>query len=63
MKVCKSCDISSKMKKDLCVSTTGLYIGVKKYSSIFVLVHVLVHVRDKKYKIYKSNFNKFSLHG
>lgn len=57
MKVCKSCDISSKMKKDLCVSTTGLYIGVKKYSSIFVLVHV----RDKKYKIYKSNFNKFSL--
>lgn len=59
MKVCKSCDISSKMKKDLCVSTTGLYIGVKKYSSIFVLVHV----RDKKYKIYKSNFNKFSLHG
>lgn len=59
MKVCKSCDISSKMKKDLCVSTTGLYIGVKKYSSIFVLVHV----RDKKYNIYKSNFNKFSLHG
>lgn len=59
MKVCKSCDISSKMKKDLCVSTTGLYIGVKKYSSIFVLVHV----RDKKYKIYKSNFYKFSLHG
>lgn len=59
MKVCKSCDISSKMKKDLCVSTTGLYIGVKKYSSIFVLVHA----RDKKYKIYKSNFNKFSLHG
>lgn len=57
MKVCKSCDISSKMKKDLCVSTTDLYIGVKKYSSIFVLVHV----RDKKYKIYKSNFNKFSL--
>lgn len=41
------------MKKDLSVSTTDLYIGMKKYSSIFVLAHV----RDKKYKIYKSNFN------
>lgn len=32
------------MKKDLSVSTTDLYIGMKKYSSIFVLAHV----RDKK---------------
>lgn len=59
MKVCKSCDILLKMKKDFCVLIIGLYIGVKKY----LLIFVLVYVRDKKYKIYKSNFNKFSFYG